>query len=200
MTNEVIHGNNAMTATKAAERNKSGVIPAESDGNKPQIDEDAQAELLHGWYIECCEYYADSFRRAPTIGIRRDIAMTIREGMTAECLNAIMDETQSAYHPSWYYCMAIVRRCQNEGIRTLDDWQRDRRRRMSERNPALRFNERAYQDGDFGKDFFRGARSSGWHNPALDYEQRDWAKEYKDEDFYVDLSQFTEDSGKEAQS
>ena len=116
--------------------------------------ETARAEMLHGWYIDSCEYYADSFRRTPTVSIRRDIAFIIRDGMTAECLKAIMDESQRAAAPSWNYCMAIIRRCKRDGIMTLADWHRDRQRREAEQNSALRFNERAYQDSDFGPEFF----------------------------------------------
>ena len=105
-----------------------------------------EATVLHGWYVESCAYYEACFRRHVAPGIRRDIAETIRDGMTGECLNAIMDEAQTAPRPSWAYCMAIVRRCKNAGIMTLEDWQRDRQGRRS---------EVAYDDGDdFDVKFF----------------------------------------------
>lgn len=113
-----------------------------------------EGNVLHGWYLDACEYYADTFRRAPGPGIRRDIALAIRDGMTGECLCAIMDESQTAPRPSWAYCLAILRRCQAEGIKTLEDWNKDRQRRESARNPALNYAQRAYNDEDFGPDFF----------------------------------------------
>lgn len=188
-----INSNNAATRVRhdnpdsgQGQRMASG-SPSRSDS----LTEDEYANLLHGWYIDCCDYYADSFRRAPSVGIRRDIAMIIRNGMTAECLNAIMDETQRAFHPSWNYCIAIVKRCQGKGIRTLKDWLQDKAQRMQEQNQALRFNERAYQDGDFGPDFFRRQPSHGKparQNPALNYEQRTYKDEDFGDDFFVDLS------------
>lgn len=113
-----------------------------------------EASVLHGWYLDCCEYYAECFRRSPAPGIRKDIATTIKNGMTGECLKAIMDETQTAPRPSWAYCMAIVRRCEGSAIKTLEDWQEDRRRREAKKNPALNYEQRTYTDDDFGEDFF----------------------------------------------
>ena len=113
-----------------------------------------EAELMHGMYLDCCEYYADCFRRAPAPGIRKDIAYAIKGGMTGECLQAIMDEAQTAPRPSWAYCMAILRRCQGAGIKTIEDWNEDRRRRHAARNPALNYEQRQYTDDMFGEDFF----------------------------------------------
>ena len=113
-----------------------------------------EASVLHGWYLDCCEYYAESFRRAPAPSIRRDIATAIKNGMTGECLRAIMDETQTAPRPSWAYCMAILRRCEGSGIKTLEDWQTDRQRREAKKNPALNYEQREYTNDEFGEDFF----------------------------------------------
>ena len=66
------------------------------------------------------------------------------------------DEAQRAPRPSWAYCMAIIRRCQRDGLLTLDAWRRDReewqRKQMS--NPALQYQQRDYRETDFGEDFF----------------------------------------------
>ena len=105
-------------------------------------------------YLDCCEYYADTFRRAPGPGIRRDIAFAIKDGMTGECLMAIMDEGQTAPRPSWAYTMAILRRCQGAGIKTIEDWRADQQRRQAARNPALDYAQREYTDDMFGEDFF----------------------------------------------
>ncbi len=115
---------------------------------------EATPEVKAGWYKDCCLYYADSFRREPAPGIRREIAEAIRGGMTGECLMAIMDETMSAPRPSWAYCRAIMARCAADGIETLEDWNRDRQQRSQSRNPALNYDQRRYPDDDFGPDFF----------------------------------------------
>lgn len=112
------------------------------------------AQLMHGYYIDCCEYYADTFRRVPAPGIRREIAEHIKGGMTAECIKAIMDETQAAPRPSWAYCRAILQRCDLDNIKTLTDWQRDRQRRESAKNPALNYQQREYKDEDFDVSYF----------------------------------------------
>lgn len=202
MASNDINSNNAATGLRQGAPNcgHGERMASASPSMSNSLTEEEYADLLHGWYIDCCDYYADSFRRAPSVGIRRDIAMIIRDGMTAECLNAIMDETQRAFHPSWNYCMAIVKRCQGSGIRTLKDWLQDRAQRMQEQNQALHFNERAYQDGDFGPDFFRRQPSQSkpaQQNSALNYEHRTYKDEDFGEDFYVDLSKFgEEDRGK----
>ena len=167
----------------------------------------SKAEMMHGWYKECCQYYAENYLRAPAPVIRREIAEIIRNGMTADCLKAIMDETQNAARPSWAYCKAIVNRCVAYDIKTLNDWQRDRARREAARNPALAYQQREYSDEDFGPDFFMdmskykersGAGSSSKHskpkNPALDYDQREYREEDFGPDFYMDMSQYKEKS------
>lgn len=113
-----------------------------------------EASVLRGWYNDACGYYVDSFRRAPGPGVRREIAEAIRTGMTAECLMAIMDEAQGAPRPSWAYCLAILRRCQGAGIKTLEDWQRDKERTAARRNPALNYTQREYTDDMFNEDFY----------------------------------------------
>ncbi len=170
----------------------------------------AKAEMMHGWYKECCQYYAENYQRAPAPIVRKEIAEIIKNGMTAECLKAVIDESQNAYRPSWSYCKAILRRCDVFGIRTLADWNADKGRRESARNPALAYQQREYSDEDFGPDFFMdmskykdksgaekpapgAAGSSGkfpkWHAEAMNYSQR----KYRDEDFkdlYIDLDKF----------
>lgn len=149
MTNQN-HYQNKTTTTTTTTSSTTG----SSTGGTGARARSIEGNVMHGWYVEACEYYADTFRRAPAPGIRRDIAFAIKGGMTGECLTAIMDETMTAPRPSWAYCMAIMRRCQGQGIKTLQDWQRDRQRRESARNPALNYNQREYRDEDFGPDFF----------------------------------------------
>ena len=114
----------------------------------------SRAELLHGWYKECCEYYAENYLRPPAPVARRELALIIKNGMTAECLKAIMDESQKAPRPSWGYAKAIVQRCEAYGIRTLQDWRDDQARREIARNKALSYQQRDFSAEDVGGDFF----------------------------------------------
>lgn len=176
---------------------------------------EAKAEMLHGWYKECCQYYAENYMRAPAPIVRKEIAEIIKNGMTAECLKAVIDESQNAYRPSWSYCKAILRRCEAFGIRTLPDWNADKERREAARNPALAYQQREYSDEDFGPDFFMdlskykgksgaekpapgAAGSSGkypkWHAEAMNYSHREWKNKDFGENFYMDLSQYSEKS------
>lgn len=149
--------------------------------------EQARAEMMHGWYIDCTSYYADTFFRKPGTGIRKDIATIIRDGMSGECLCAIMDEAGEAPFPSWKYAMKIVKRCQREGIMTLEAWLKNKEEREAQQNEALRYHERQYQDGDFGPDFFRGTprRQSGQK-----YAQREFKAGDFGEDFFVNLDDY----------
>ena len=116
--------------------------------------EAARAAMLHGQYVDCCEYYVASFRRHLPAVIQREIATRIRDGMSADVLRAAMDETQQAPRPSWSYCAAILRRCDMEGIKTLEQWRASKERYNNSRNPALAYDQRQYAEDDFGEDFF----------------------------------------------
>lgn len=147
-----------------------------------------RAVMLHGWYKECCMYFAENYLKPPAPVARREIAEIIRNGMTAECLKAIMDESQNAPRPSWGYAKAIVKRCEANDVRTLADWRADQARREAARNRALSYRQRDFSEEDVGVDFFAdmGARPAQgkqeypeWHRQAMNYTQR----EYRDEDF-----------------
>lgn len=86
--------------------------------------------------------------------IKRQMAEAIAKGMTGECLMAIIDETMEAPRPSWAYCKAIIRRCEGSGIKKLADWEEDRRRHEAGKNPALDYDQRTYNEEDFGEEFF----------------------------------------------
>lgn len=123
-----------------------------SDAQK-QVD-DSRADMLYGQYLDCCQYYAENFRRSIVPQIQRQIAELIRGGMTGEVIRMAIDETQMAPRPSWAYCAAILRRCERDGINTLADWMEDRRRYQSRMNPAMNYQQRQYTDDDYGPDFF----------------------------------------------
>lgn len=115
---------------------------------------EAEAAMLRGQYVDCCEYYTRSFRRGLPFVVRRDIATRIKAGMSADVIMAAMDETMTAPRPSWAYCAAILRRCDLEGIRTLEDWHESKRRFEAAKNPALDYQQRNYTEDHFGEDFF----------------------------------------------
>lgn len=115
---------------------------------------EATANMLRGQYVDCCQYYTEAFRRAVPVVVQRDIAEHIRDGMTADVIRAAMDETQAAPRPSWAYCRAILRRCDLEGIKTMQQWQESKRQREQRRNPALDYQQREYTEDMFGPEFF----------------------------------------------
>lgn len=115
---------------------------------------EARASMLHGQYVDICGYYAQAFHRSPAPGIQRELAVRIRDGMSAEVLRAIVDETMQAPRPSWAYMAAILRRCDLENIKTMQDWNDSKSRYQQSRNPALNYEQRHWIEDDFGKDFF----------------------------------------------
>ena len=117
-------------------------------------EDESRADYLHGQYVDCCEYYTQSFRRHIPANVQREIATRIRDGMSADVIRAAMDETQTAARPTWAYTMAILRRCDHEGIKTLGDWTASKQRFQNSRNPALNYQQREYTDDQFGPDFF----------------------------------------------
>ena len=115
---------------------------------------ETRAAFLHGQYVDCCEYYTQSFRRHIPIVVQRDIAERIRAGMSADVIRVAIDETQMAPRPSWAYTHAILRRCDIEGIKTLEDWRASKQRYESTKNPALQYQQREYHEDDFDEAFF----------------------------------------------
>lgn len=115
---------------------------------------ESRAAMMRGQYVDCCEYYVQSFRRHLPAVVQREIAEHIRDGMSADVIRAAMDETQLAPRPSWAYCHAILKRCDLEQIRTMKDWNESKARYQSSRNPALNYDQRTYTDDMFGEDFF----------------------------------------------
>lgn len=110
--------------------------------------------MLHGMYVDCCEYYARAFGRSPAPGIQRELATRIRDGMSAEVLRAAIDDTMMAPRPSWAYMAAILRRCDAEGILTLEQWNTSKERYQARKNPALNYEQRTYTEDQFDDTFF----------------------------------------------
>ena len=115
---------------------------------------ETRAAIMRGWYVDACEYYQDAFDRRCTQLVRRTIAEAIGAGMTVDVLRAAMDATQLAPRPSWAYCAAILARCQRDGILTAEDWARDHKAWSRRRNPALQYEQRQYAEDDFDQDYF----------------------------------------------
>ena len=164
-----------------------------------EAEAETRAAFLHGQYVDCCEYYTQSFRRYIPFVVQRELAERIRNGMSADVIRAAIDETQTAPRPSWAYTQAILRRCDLEDIRTLEDWRTSKLRFESSRNPALNYQQREYHEDEFGKDFFinldddeatpKPARKPAQEkrNPALNYAQREYRDEDFGEGFYFDV-------------
>lgn len=115
---------------------------------------ESHAQMMYGQYKDACMYYAESFRRSITPFIQRQIAEWIKGGITGEVIQLAIDETQMAPRPSWAYCAAILRRCERDGIKTMEDWHQDKQRYSSRCNPALNYEQRKYTDDDYGPEFF----------------------------------------------
>ena len=115
---------------------------------------EAEAAYLRGQYVECCDYFARSFHRGVAPAIQRELAVRIKAGMTADVIRAAIDDTMKAPRPSWAYLEAILRRCDLDGIKTLQDWNAEKLRHQSAGNPALNFEQRTYTEDMFGEDFF----------------------------------------------
>lgn len=124
------------------------------EADEAEAAAEARASMLHGQYVDCCEYYAASFHRGIPAGIQREIATRIKGGMSAEVIRAAIDDTMLAPRPSWAYCAAILRNCDQDGVKSLADWMARKERRQSSGNPALNYDQRHYTDDDYGPDFF----------------------------------------------
>ena len=152
MTTQGIYTDNTLTTTTENHHNQTSATGSSTGtGARARTRE---AALLHGQYVDCCEYYTESFRRAIPHVVQREIAERIRDGMSADVIRLAMDETQTAPRPSWAYCRAILRRCDLEGIRTLKDWNESKARFQGSKNPALDYQQRTYTEDMFGEDFF----------------------------------------------
>lgn len=115
---------------------------------------EARAAMLRGQYVDVCDYFARSFHRSVAPGVQRELATRIKAGMTADVIRAAIDDTMMAPRPSWAYLAAILRRCDLEDIKTLQDWNESKSRYKSSGNPAINYEQRTYTEDMFGEDFF----------------------------------------------
>lgn len=96
-------------------------------------------------YMREMEAFAGYWRLAvgvqlPPIG-RQRIAERLAEGVEAELIAEVIDQTSAAPRPSWAYCSAILDRLKREGISTLSDYQQRQAARRA--GSAFRAWERA---------------------------------------------------------
>lgn len=150
---------NSVVSTEVLSSTTTGARARTREGNEVS----SEARMKHGMYLDACMYYAESFRRSITPVIQRQLAELIRGGMTGDVIHAAIDETQLAPRPSWAYCSAILRRCENQGIRTLEDWNADKERYRSSINPALNYAQRSYSEQDFDALYFDLEKEYGNH-------------------------------------
>ena len=112
------------------------------------------------------EYYCETFNR--TRGARvvmQDMAAALEAGIQPDVVMLAMDDTARAEKPTWAYCLAILKRCQREGILTADAWHRQKEQRSGGRT----------RRGD-------GASKSAPQTGATGYSQRD----YNEADYATD--------------
>ena len=113
-----------------------------------------EAAMLHGQYVDCCDYFSRSFHRSISPGIQRAFAERIRDGMSADVIRAAIDDTMRAPRPSWAYCEAILKNLDLENVKTLKEWNDRKSRYQTSSNPALNYQQREYHEDEFGEDFF----------------------------------------------
>ena len=66
--------------------------------------------------------------------------------MSPDVIQAAIDDTLRAPRPSWAYCEAILKNCDLEGVKTLDDWNERARRYRGAANPAMNYQHHTSED------------------------------------------------------
>ena len=129
--------------------------------------------------VELAEYYCATYdRQRMPPAVQRDMCAALDAGMEPEVIMLAMDDAARIDRPSWTYALAIIKRCLNEGCRTVQDWER---RKAAH---AAAYAQRS-----------RDVRAPYAYGKVLqDYAQR----EYRDEDFAVDavMQMWMEEQGK----
>ena len=87
----------------------------------------ARANMVESYYTQC-------FGNPCPPRAQREILCWLKDGIDENMLMEAMDEATMAPRPSWLYARAIVLRCINEGVKTVDAfyerqirWQHGRR-------------------------------------------------------------------------
>ena len=75
----------------------------------------ARANMVATYYTECLGTHC------PPVA-RREIMCWLREGVDPDMICAALDEASMAPRPSWLYASAIVKRCIEEGVKTVGDF------------------------------------------------------------------------------
>lgn len=101
--------------------------------------------------------YAESISTEIPPMAARMMEQVLREGMKPDCLIAAINDTGWAQRPSPQYLRAILRRCREQGIKTIDQYRESQRKYTPVRSAwsANRFNyqQHTYTEEDF-KDLF----------------------------------------------
>lgn len=112
------------------------------------------------------EYYCDTFDRTRVARIVvQDMECALEAGVTPEVIMLAMDDTARAEKPTWAYTLAILKRCQREGILSADAWHRQKDQRSAGRarrgdgasksapqTGATAYTQREYCDAEFSND------------------------------------------------
>lgn len=114
---------------------------------------DAEQEARFAAYQAAVGYYEQSFGLKAGLSLHRDVRDAVLQGCSADVIIACIQEAEAAPRPSWGYARAVLRRCLASGIKTAEDWERDRQRRTAARQPAGAGAQRTYTPEDFARVF-----------------------------------------------
>lgn len=102
-------------------------------------------------FVRVLQYAAEALQLRPGPVLQRDVYDALADGMEADTLIACIQEAEVAPRPSWGYARAVIRRCRQSRILTMDDWEKDRNRWGNRKNPAGNFDQRDYTEEDMRK-------------------------------------------------
>lgn len=95
-------------------------------------------------FLRVLQYAAEALQLRPGPVLQQDVFDAMGDGMEADTLIACIQEAEMAPRPSWGYARAVIRRCRQSRILTIEDWQKDKNRWGSRNNSAGCFSQRDY--------------------------------------------------------
>lgn len=104
-------------------------------------------------FCRVLEYAEDALQMRAGRVMQQDVAEALEDGMSPDVLIFCVQEAEMAPRPSWGYARAVLRRCRASGIKTAEDWNADKNRWDSRKNPAGRFGQRDYGKEDWSHIF-----------------------------------------------
>ena len=71
---------------------------------------------------QCERLFVLAFNRPVTDWDVSDMVFYVRRGLEPDVIQLAIRATADARRPTWTYTVAILKRCLQEGVRTVDDW------------------------------------------------------------------------------